>query len=219
MLLELFSEPDVFGFQWASTNVYNGVIYPALPDLYGPTMNVRYPQGLGSAHTCIILQPCVMARAQRTSIHEIRAAVWTTLILVSQLSARRCMADRVVMQALLDIDPNAYFLLSGTGQAAHYPGMSWGNGFVTDLNAIKQYNLSDPFYFFRDLSQAPRLLQRTILSPHVLGPDTTVSFHGLAVQGWPSLLCALLAGTLLSGAKDFRLHFSHIHVRQGYSFS
>lgn len=40
VLLELFSEPDIFGFQWASTNVYNGVTYPALPDLYGPTMNV-----------------------------------------------------------------------------------------------------------------------------------------------------------------------------------
>ena len=88
--------------------------------------------------------------------------------------ARHFLTDRTVMQALLDIDPNAYFLLSGTGQAARHPGMSWGNGFVTDLNAIKQYNLSDPFYFFRDLSQAPRLLQRTILSPHVLGPGTTV---------------------------------------------
>lgn len=92
------------------------------------------------------------------------------------------------MQALLDIDPNAYFLLSGTGQAARHPGMSWGNGFVTDLAAIKQYNLSDPFYFFRDLSQAPRLLQRTILSPHVLGPGTTVSLLGLTIQGRPSLL-------------------------------
>ena len=40
ILLELFSEPDIFGFQWASTSVYNGVTYPALPDLYGPTMNV-----------------------------------------------------------------------------------------------------------------------------------------------------------------------------------
>ena len=77
-------------------------------------------------------------------------------------------------QAILDIDPNAYFLLSGTGQAGRYPGMSWGNGFVTDLNAIKRYNLSDPFFFFRDLSQAPRVLQRTILSPHVLAPGTTV---------------------------------------------
>ena len=54
MLLELFSEPDIFGFQWASTNVYNGVIYPALPDLYGPTMNVRYPLiNSGLVLTCI----------------------------------------------------------------------------------------------------------------------------------------------------------------------
>ena len=93
---------------------------------------------------------------------------------ILQGTARQCLTNCIVMQALLDIDQNAYFLLSGTGQAARHPGMSWGNGFVTDLNAIKQYNLSDPFYFFRDLSQASRLLQRTILSPHVLGPGTTV---------------------------------------------
>ena len=83
------------------------------------------------------------------------------------------------MQALLDIDPNVYFLLSGTGQAARFPGMAWSNGFVTDINAVKQYNLSDPFFFFRDLAQAPRLLPRVLLSPHVLGPGTTVS-HSLS---------------------------------------
>ena len=103
-------------------------------------------------------------------------------LVISQNTARQRWTDRAVMQALLDIDSNAYFLLSGTGQAARHPGMSWGNGFVTDLDAIKQFNLSDPFYFFRDLSQAPRLLQRTILSPHVLGPGTTVSLNGLAAH-------------------------------------
>ena len=63
VLLELFSEPDIFGFQWASTNVYNGVIYPALPDLYGPTMNVRYPLiNSGLVLTCIYLQQHALAR-------------------------------------------------------------------------------------------------------------------------------------------------------------
>ena len=108
--------------------------------------------------------------------------LWPNLDLIFKVSARQHLTDRTVMQALLDIDPNAYFLLSGTGQAARHPGMSWGNGFVTDLNTIKQYNLSDPFYFFRDISQAPRLLQRTILSPHVLGPGTTVSFTGFLLK-------------------------------------
>ena len=80
----------------------------------------------------------------------------------------------VAVQALLDIDPDAYFLLSGTGQAARYPGMAWGNGFISDLATIKQYQLSDPAYFFRDLSQAPRLIAHTLLSPKVLGPSKTV---------------------------------------------
>lgn len=82
-----------------------------------------------------------------------------------------------------------YFLLSGTGQADKYPGMSWGNGFVTDLAAIKQYNLSDPFFFFRDLAQVPKLVQRTILSPHVLGPATTVSAMPSSMK---ALVCFML---------------------------
>lgn len=43
VLLDLFTEPDIFGIKWDALNQYNGVLYPALPDLYGPTMNVRYP--------------------------------------------------------------------------------------------------------------------------------------------------------------------------------
>ena len=97
---------------------------------------------------------------------------------MSEAPATYCVA----VQALLDIDPNAYFLVSGTGQAARLPGMSWGNGFVTDLALIKQHNLSDPFFFFLDLSQAPRLLQRTILSPHVMGPGSTGSSLALPTQ-------------------------------------
>lgn len=87
----------------------------------------------------------------------------------------RVSSEHVALQALIDIDPNLYFLLSGTGQAGNYPGMSWGNGFVTDLNAINQYNLSDPMPFFLDLAVAPLLVSRTIMSPHVLGPAATVS--------------------------------------------
>ena len=41
MLLDLFSEPDIFGIKWDALTQYNGALYPALPDLYGPTMNVR----------------------------------------------------------------------------------------------------------------------------------------------------------------------------------
>ena len=41
VVLDLFSEPDIFGIKWDALTQYNGAIYPALPDLYGPTMNVR----------------------------------------------------------------------------------------------------------------------------------------------------------------------------------
>ena len=40
VLLDLFSEPDIFNIKWDQLQPYNGIIYPALPDLYGPTMNV-----------------------------------------------------------------------------------------------------------------------------------------------------------------------------------
>lgn len=40
ILLDLFTEPDIFGIKWDALNQYNGIVYSALPDLYGPTMNV-----------------------------------------------------------------------------------------------------------------------------------------------------------------------------------
>ena len=43
MLLDLFTEPDIFNIKWDALTQYNGIIYPALPDLYGPTMNVSSP--------------------------------------------------------------------------------------------------------------------------------------------------------------------------------
>ena len=64
ILLDLWTEPDIFGIKWDALTQYNGAVYPALPDLYGPTMN-----------------------------------------------------------AILSIDPSAWFMLSGTGQARFYPGL------------------------------------------------------------------------------------------------
>ncbi len=76
---------------------------------------------------------------------------------------------------MIDIAPDVLFLLSGTGQAPKHPGMAWGNGFVTDLDTINAYNLSDPVPFFLDLAVAPQLVKRTILSPHLRGPSATVN--------------------------------------------
>lgn len=47
------------------------------------------------------------------------------------------MAYSSAAQAIVSIDPDVYFLLSGTGQARNYPGMAWGNGFVTNQTAIQ----------------------------------------------------------------------------------
>ncbi len=40
-------------------------------------------------------------------------------------------------QAILSIEPDVFFMLSGTGQARNYPGMAWGNGFVINQTAIQ----------------------------------------------------------------------------------
>jgi hypothetical protein len=81
------------------------------------------------------------------------------------------------VQAILSIEPDVYFLLSGTGQARNYPGMAWGNGFVTNQTAIQAYNLSDPTGFFEDISAVPTIANRTILSVHIFGPNVTVRYR------------------------------------------
>ena len=81
---------------------------------------------------------------------------------------------RYCMQAILRIDSSAFFMVEGTGQANRFPGMAWGNGFVTNASLIQRYNLSDPTAFFDNLLEVPELLNRTILAPHVYGPNVTV---------------------------------------------
>ena len=53
-------------------------------------------------------------------------------------------------------------------------GMSWGNGFTINQTLIQQYNLSDPSGFFEDISAVPVLVNRTMLSVHIYGPNITV---------------------------------------------
>jgi hypothetical protein len=40
IMLDLISEPDIFGLQWTAVANRNGFQYPAIQDLYGPTMQV-----------------------------------------------------------------------------------------------------------------------------------------------------------------------------------
>ncbi len=39
-MLDLFSEPDIFGILWDAESRHNGMTYPPLPDIYAPAMNV-----------------------------------------------------------------------------------------------------------------------------------------------------------------------------------
>lgn len=82
----------------------------------------------------------------------------------------------------MTIDPSAYFLLEGTGQAGSYAGMAWGNGFTVDRDIITKYNLSDPNRFFEELLARPTLASRVILSPHIYGPEQTVRLFSLTLS-------------------------------------
>lgn len=53
-------------------------------------------------------------------------------------------------------------------------GMAWGNGFTINQTLIQQYNLSDPSGFFEDISAVPALVNKTVLSVHIYGPNITV---------------------------------------------
>lgn len=76
VLLDLFSEPDIFGIKWDALTQYNGAIYPALPDLYGPTMNVRralppLPMLLGVPSIWMLPPvPCVRDASALLNIHR-----------------------------------------------------------------------------------------------------------------------------------------------------
>ena len=104
------------------------------------------------------------------------------------------MECRLHPQALVTIDPGVLFILEGTGQADRFPGMAWGNGFITDPATIQLYNLSDPNIFFQNIIAVPALAQRTALSAHVYGPVITVSpsLQELAFcKPFPSLVSAI----------------------------
>ena len=66
---------------------------------------------------------------------------------------------------------NTLFFIEGCGQTA-FPGLNWGDGFVTDSSVISQYGLSDPNPFFQSLLQKPYLNQVGV-APHVYPPSVT----------------------------------------------
>lgn len=75
------------------------------------------------------------------------------------------------MDAIYSVSPNTLFLVEGCGQTA-FPGINWGDGFVTDKSLISQYGLSDANLFFGPLLAKPYLNQVGI-SPHVYPPSVS----------------------------------------------
>lgn len=78
-----------------------------------------------------------------------------------------------VMDAVTKV-PNAaqtLFFVEGTGQNG-FPGLNWGDGFVTDAQLVSRYGISDPNPFFQTLLTKPYLNQVGV-SPHVYPPSVT----------------------------------------------
>ncbi|KAK9833321.1 hypothetical protein WJX81_006148 [Elliptochloris bilobata] len=86
------------------------------------------------------------------------------------------------MLALRAVSPLALFAVEGTGQAT-MPGVAYGNGFTVDPVLVARYNLSNPSGFLAALTGQHRdtLLPRTVIAPHVYGPNVT---------GWQPPNCA-----------------------------
>ena len=107
-------------------------------------------------------------------------------------------------QALIAVDPQMLFLLEGTSQDCCINGMSYGNGFATSVPYISQFQggggatfqsaaFSTPDDFLTALATDPSLipvLDRTIISPHVYGPNVSgkAAWHPLTVAALPALL-------------------------------
>ena len=100
------------------------------------------------------------------------------------------------MDAIHAVSPTTTFLVEGCGQTA-FPGMNWGDGFVTDPSLISQYGLSDPRAPFFDPLLSKAYLNNVGISPHVYPPSVT--FQGTVRLSWQAdqALWAALNNTLV----------------------
>lgn len=83
------------------------------------------------------------------------------------------------MDAIHAVSPTTVMLVEGTGQQG-YPGINWGDGFVTDRSLISRYGLSDANVFFSALQSKP-YLDLVGISPHVYPPSVT---YATQVSAW-----------------------------------
>lgn len=63
---------------------------------------------------------------------------------------------------------NPLFMVEGTGQTRY--NLNWGNGFVTNPQIIRKYNIDDASVFFKAIQNKP-YKNRVIISPHLYGPS------------------------------------------------
>eukprot|EP00878_Enallax_costatus_P033161 GHUV01036555.1.p1 GENE.GHUV01036555.1~~GHUV01036555.1.p1 ORF type:complete len:425 (+),score=93.87 GHUV01036555.1:481-1755(+) len=102
--------------------------------------------------------------------------------------------------AIWKADPNVPIFINGLGQdnstkwdqcGNYYPGMHWGDGFITNQKMIEQYDISDPsdifttaftqrFGIFR-VERGEAQMPRIVLSPHIY-PGTITGDPNLLTQ-------------------------------------
>lgn len=76
------------------------------------------------------------------------------------------------MDSIYAVSPTTVMLVEGTGQQS-FPGINWGDGFVTQQDLLSKYYLSSsPTSFFQQLLSKP-YLNNVAISPHVYPPSVT----------------------------------------------
>ncbi len=68
------------------------------------------------------------------------------------------------------LDKSILYMIEGTGQLNY--NLNWGDGFVTDPNIIKEYQIDDASLFFNELMNKS-YIGNIIISPHMYGPSVT----------------------------------------------
>ena len=109
------------------------------------------------------------------------------------------------MESIAQVTRSPLYLIEGCGQGPL--GTNWGDGFDTNAVDLQSSNMSDPRPFFAALVTRP-YAARTLLAPHVFGPDVT--FNGTASSGAP-LYARLSASFGTLGKTGFCLGSSCTH--------
>ena len=105
-------------------------------------------------------------------LHRAAKRYPSALATLTRLSAQVGPLYLAAMDAMHEVSPDTTYLVEGCGQLG-FPGMNWGDGFVTDGALIQQYGLSDPRGIFFDPLRSKPYLNNVGISPHVYPPSVT----------------------------------------------